>query len=201
MTYQTNAEIRSDIADLIARLREIRTEKGLPPEPLPRPELVEEPLAGALIKRLEPFRAIAVKYASLLADGRVAHVDVTKLERYRAYGRMLYYARGMWNSGYGSAVNSIFNQLDKINAAIKSGEADEIDTNRMMRLFHMWLETFMKADGNGWDMHEAYGPYTDERRAAEAELKRLIADDGAFQTAYAEVLAQLPTKEETMIYE
>ncbi|MEK4061677.1 MULTISPECIES: hypothetical protein [unclassified Paenibacillus] len=197
----TNAELQTDIQRLAETIRAIRVRQGLPADPLPLPRTVEEPLAGALIKRLEPFRAIAVKYASLLADGRIAHVDISKLERYREYGRMLIYARGIWSSFYGTAVNGIFQQLDKISAAVESGEAAEVDTNRMMRTFHLLLETFMKADGNSWDMFTAYGGYSDERRAAEAELKRLIADDEAFQTAYDEALAQLPTKEEDDLYE
>ncbi|WP_223068109.1 hypothetical protein [Paenibacillus caui] len=198
----TNDQLRSDIAQLTERLRQIRIEQGLPPEPLPRPQIVELPLAGALIKRLEPFKAIAVKLASILAQGHVTRVDVSKLEQYREYERLLYYSHGLRGAHYATGVRIVFGEIKRINCAIDEGKTADFDVNGTMRRIHFAISTFLnKEHGVGWDMYEVHVGYTEELRAAEAEMKRLTSDPAAFQAAYDEALTQIPTKGEAVNYE
>ncbi|AKG35639.1 hypothetical protein [Paenibacillus durus] len=203
MTRQTNEELRSDIAELTERIRQIRIEQGLPTDPLPRPEVVEPQVAAAIVHRLAPFKAIAVKLAAILAQGQLPRIDVSKLEKYREYGRMLNYSYGMFAPFYASGVHSVFCELERINAAIDEGQTADFDVNSAMRRLHFDISALMEDRSiSQWGMYDKYGgSYTEERKAAEAEMKRLIADDEAFQAAYSEALTQLPTKEEDDLYE
>lgn len=198
----TNAELQTDRDRLTETIRAIRVEQGLPADPLPRPIIVEPPLTAAIIHRLAPFRAIAVKLAAILAQGQLTRVDVSKLEQYREYGRMLNYSYGIFAPLYATGVHSVFCELERINEAIDGGLTAEFDVNSAMRRLHFEISTLMsERSGNEWGMYDKYGGYSDERRAAEAERKRLITDDEAFQAAYDAALTLIPTEEETMIYE
>jgi hypothetical protein len=199
----TNAELQTDLDRLRETIRAIRIEQGLPAEPLPRPIIVEPPLTAAIVQRLAPFKAIAVKLASILAQGQLTRVDVSKLEQYREYGRLLNYASGIFAPLYATGVHSIFCELERINEAINAGLAADFDVNSAMRRLHFDISALMKDRSvSEWGMRDRYGGgYTEERKAAEAEMKRLIADDEAFRAAYDEALALIPTKEEGDLYE
>ncbi|WP_342437815.1 hypothetical protein NSS79_34080 [Paenibacillus sp. FSL L8-0436] len=198
----TNAELQSDLDRLTETLRAVRIEQGLPADPLPRPIIVEPPLSAAIVHRLAPFKAIAVKLAAILAQGQLTRVDVNKLEQYRDYGRMLNYSYGIFAPLYSTGVHSIFCELERINEAIDEGRTVDFDVNSAMRRLHFDISALMsERSGNEWGMYDKYGGYSDERRAAEAERKRLIAGDEAFRAAYDEALTLIPTEEETMIYE
>lgn len=188
----TNDELRVDIAELMERLRQLRIEKGLPPKPLPRPQIVGLPLAGALVKRSAPFKAIAVKLASILTQGHAIRIDVSNLEQYREYELLLRYSHGKWGWFFATGIFIVFQEIERINSAIDEGNVEELDINGILRRLHLALSTFLSKDYVvGWDMYDAYGGYTEELRAAEAEMKRLISDESAFQTAYDESIAQL----------
>lgn len=191
-----------EIAALKERLRQNRIKNGLPPDPLPLPQVVELPLVGALVKRLAPFKAIAVKLASILAKGHVTRIDVSKLGHYREYGQLLRYSRGTWGGLYAAGVAMVFREIERINSAIDDGQTGELDVNGVMRRLHLAISRFLSNEYRvGWDMKDVYGGYTEELRAAWAEEKRLISDPDAFQAAYDEALAQLPKKEEDDLYE
>ncbi|GAB6927110.1 hypothetical protein JCM10914A_10930 [Paenibacillus sp. JCM 10914] len=202
MKYETNDQIRTRIDELTERLRQIRIEKGLPPVPLPRPQIVEFPLTAAIARRLGPFKAIAIKLASIVAQDQLTGIDVNKLERYREYERLLYYSHGKWGAFYATGIRLVLSEINTINKAIEEDQTDYFDFNRAMRILHFALSTFLDNDYKiGWDMFDAYGGYTEGLRAAEAEMKRLIADDEAFQAAIHDAMAQLPMKEEDGSYE
>ncbi|MEK3899998.1 hypothetical protein [Paenibacillus sp. FSL R7-0179] len=115
---------------------------------------------------------------------------------------MLNYSYGIFAPLYATGVHSVFCELERINEAINDGLMADFDVNSAMRRLHFEISTLMsERSGNEWGMFDKYGGYSDERRTAEAERKRLIADDEAFQAAYDEALTLIPTEEETMIYE
>ncbi len=201
MRHMTNDEIRLDIAGLTERLRQIRIEKGLPPDPLPLPQIVDLPLAGALIERLKSFKPIAVKYAAILAEERLTWVDVSKLEHYARYARILGYSKGLFGGFYASGVRMMFNLMEHVNRAIDEGKTEDFSTRTAVWRAHIAL-SLIKSDGLSSDMWDEYGSRLSEgHRAAEAEMKRLITDDDAFQAACDEAMTQLPTKEEEDLYE
>ncbi|OZQ66556.1 hypothetical protein [Paenibacillus odorifer] len=194
----TNDELRADIAQLTERLRAIRVEKGLSADPLPRPRVVEIPLSFALIDRLQPFKAIVVKLATILAQGQTARIDTGKLEKYAEYGRLLAYSRGTWSFFHSWGVHGAFSIIERMNSAIDSGQVADFDTNDAMRRIHYAIGYMTKDSGLENDKHYYYkesGAYPHE------ETARLLSDPDALQAAIDEALTLIPTKEEDDLYE
>ncbi|MNC32848.1 hypothetical protein D3C75_812210 [compost metagenome] len=102
---------------------------------------------------------------------------------------------------YATGVSMILNLMGDVNQAIDAGKVEDYDTRTAMWRAHIAL-SFIKSNGLSSDMWDEYGSRIEEKhRAAEAEMKRLISDDEAFQAAYAEALALIPTEEESVNYE
>lgn len=89
MRQQTNAELRVDIEELTERIRAIRIEQGLPPEPPKIKKFIGETLSFALVEEILPFRAIFVKYARLIAEGARPAIDTSKLARFDEIAHLL----------------------------------------------------------------------------------------------------------------
>lgn len=194
---QTNDEIRVSTEELIERLREIRVEQGLPPDTLPRPEVVSIPLSLALIERMKPFETIVIKYAAILAEGRTVRIDTDKLAQYAEYQRLLSYSKGTWCGWYSVGACMALQMIDHVNRAIDSGEEARLDVSDAMRRVH-WAIKFMKRDtirNDEYDYHDETGVYP------KAEKERLLSDPDAFQAAIDEAIAQLHPKEEDDLHE
>lgn len=188
MRHMTNDEIRLDIAGLTERLRQIRIEKGLPPDPPEREDFVEIPLSLALVERLQPFRAIAVRYASILAAGHVARIDTDKLAEYAEMARLLDFSKGFWCRLHGSGANGVLSVMKRLNALIDAGRTEEIDTNGAMRGVHFCIELMTKDEGLRHDLFDQYGKYDMDARK---EAERLLSDPDALQAAVDEAKRKL----------
>lgn len=194
----TNAQLQADIAQLTERVRAIRIEQGLPADPLPRPEVVDLPLSLALIDRLQPFRAIAVKLATILAQGQTARIDTGKLEKYAEYGRFLNYSRGFWCRIHSTGAHGALSVINRMNSAIDSGQVADFDVNKAMRDMHFCIEWMTKDSAMNHDVFDYYkesGVYPHE------EKERLLSDPAALQAAIDEAITLIPTKEEDDLYE
>lgn len=198
MTYLTNEQIRSDIADLTERIRQIRVEQGLPPDPLPRPKAVSIPLSLALIERLEPFKAIVIKLASILAQGRVTRIDTGKLAQYEEYARLLRYSRGDWCAIHAMGAQGAFSIIERMNHAIDSGDTEDFDVNDAMRRLHYCVGYMTE---NSALVNDEYDYFREAGVYPRAEKERLLSDPAAFQVAIDEVMAQIPNKQEDDLYE
>ncbi|MEK5420161.1 hypothetical protein [Paenibacillus sp. FSL L8-0708] len=189
----TNEELRIDIAQLTERVRAIRIEQGLSVDPLPRPRVVDIPLSLALIDRLQPFRAIAVKLASILAQGQTARIDTSRLEKYAEYGRLLSCSRGTFSAFHSWGVQGAFSIIERMNSAIDNGEVADFDTNDAMRRIHYAIGYMTRESGICNDSH---GYYTETGVWPRAEKERLLSDPDALQAAIDEAMTLIPTKEE-----
>ncbi|MDU7472099.1 MAG: hypothetical protein E7L01_01880 [Paenibacillus macerans] len=180
MRNMTNDEIRLDIAGLTERLRQIRIEKGLPPDPPEREDFVEIPLSLALVERLQPFRAIAVRYASILAAGQVARIDMDKLAEYAEMARVLNRSVGFFCSLHALGANGVLAAMKRINALIDAGRSDEINTNKEMRGVHYCIEWMTKDEGLRHDLFDQHGKYDMDARK---EAEHLLSNPDALRAA------------------
>lgn len=192
MAYQTSEEIRTSIADLTERLRQIRVEQGLPAEPRPRPKFVDIPLTMALIDRLEQFKAIVIRYANILAQGQFTRIDIDKLAKYRQYAELLSYSAGFFSGIYGTGARAALACMERINQAIEDGRTDMLSATEEARHLHydigfMSKDTGLRSDAYDYQMKTGESP--DDM------------DEAAFQSALAEAIAKLPNKEEELSYE
>ncbi|GGG15817.1 hypothetical protein [Paenibacillus aceti] len=176
----TNDELRVDIAALTERLRQIRIEQGLTPDPPEREDFVDIPLSLALVERLQPFRAIAVKYASILAAGQVTRIDMDKLVEYEEIAHMLMRSVGFWCGLHGFSAGATLQMMKHINEMIDAGKTDEINTSDEMRKIRIYIGWMTKDDGLGHDLFDQHGKYDMDARE---EAKRLLADPDALQAA------------------
>lgn len=194
MAYQTNKEIRVESADLTERLRQIRIDKGLPPDPEPRPKIVDIALSHAIIDRMEPFKAIVIKYASLLSQGKFVSIDTDKLAKYREYADFLRYSTGLISGVYGMGASAALSCMDRINQAITDGTADMLSATEQARHLHYDIGFMSRDEGM---RHEAY----EYRQATGESPEGKYDDEAAFQAALEAVRAQIPSKEEENLYE
>lgn len=194
----TNEVLRTDIADLTERLREIRIEQGLSPEALPRQQIIGITLSLALVERLQPLKAIAIKYASILAQGEVPRIDTDRLKEYEDYAQLLHYSKGTFCAVHSLGARWAFQVIRSVNEAIDAGTTDMLDVNKAMRDMHFCIGFMTKNDGLGFDEYESS---KDIGISPREEAKRLLSDPVALQTAIDEALTLIPTKEETIDYE
>lgn len=195
----SNAELRTDIVDLTERIRTIRIEQGLTPDPLPRPKVVGITLSLALVERLQPFNAIAIKYASILAQGEVTRIDTDRLSDYEKYAQLLHYSTGTFCAVHSLGARWAFQVIRRVNEAIDNGTTDMLDVTRAMREMHYCIGFMTKDDGLGFDEYES--THKNSGLLARKEAEALLSDPAAFQAAIDEALTLIPTEEETMIYE
>lgn len=195
--FQTNDEIRLDIAGLTERIRQIRIDQGHPPDLIPSPEVVSIPLSLAIIERSEPFKAIAIKYAKVLAEGTAPRVDTDKLAQYEEWGRLLSYSKGFWCRWYGTGIRGLIGVIKRVNQAIDD-EDESLDVMATMRRVHFFLSSCITRDSI---RNDAYDYHRETGVTADVEKERLLSDPAAFQDAIDEALAQLHSKEEDMYYE
>lgn len=190
MAYQTSV----DIADLTERLRQIRVDKGLPPDTKPRPKIVDIALSHAIIDRMEPFKAIVIKYASLLAQGKFVPIDTDKLAKYREYADFLRYSTGLISGVYGMGASAALSCMDRINLAIADGTTDMLSATEQARHLHYDIGFMSRDEGM---RHEAYEYRQETGESPEGKYD----DEAAFQAALEAVRAQIPSKEEDNLYE
>lgn len=191
----TNDEIRIDIAALTERLRQIRIEQGRPADPPERRKCVDIPLSLALVERLQPFRAIAVRYASILAAGQVTRIDTDKLAGYAEMARLLRHSVGFFCGLHALGASGVLAAMKRINALIDAGRTDEINTNEEMRGVHFCIEWMTKDEGLRHDAYDHRDKYDGDARI---EAERLLSDPAALQAAIDRALEQI---EEDDIYE
>ncbi|PAK55420.1 hypothetical protein [Paenibacillus sp. 7541] len=197
MKYDTNDQIRSSIADLTERLRQARVEQGLPPEAKPRPEVVEMPLSLALVERLQPFRAIAIKYAAILAAGQVTRIDTDKLAEYEEMVRLLRRSVGFWCGMHALGAGSVLATMKRLNTMIDEGKAGEINISDEMRKLHIFIGWMTKDSGLDHDLFDQHGKYDMDARK---EAKRLLSDPSALKAEIDAARAQIKPEEDD-VYE
>ncbi|MEK4115617.1 hypothetical protein NST44_05365 [Paenibacillus sp. FSL W8-0919] len=190
MKYESNEQIRSSIDELTERLRQIRIEQGLPPEAKPRPKVVDIALSHAIIERLEPFKAIVIRYASLLAQGQFTRIDVEKLTKYEGYFHLLGKSKGFFSAMYGWGAYSALEAIKRINDAIDSGSTDTVSPTEEVRNLHYCIGFMIKDSGI---RGEAY----DYRKATGENVKGKYDHEAEFQAALTAALV----KEEELSYE
>ncbi|HZG87308.1 hypothetical protein [Paenibacillus sp.] len=157
----------------------------MPPE---EPEsFVEVPLSIAIAERLEPFKAIAVKYASIIAQGRFIRIDTSKFGEYRRYLKLLQYSKGTDAPRFGSFFGSIIGYMDEVNRHIDDGTTDQIDKAAFIRKLYFAIDIGTIGDPRG-DAYDYRMPYEEQREFKEyvyREVKRLRADPEAFDAEVA----------------
>lgn len=183
MTYETNDEIRDSIAELTERLRQIRTERRLErgvPEEAPE-DFVEETLSFALYNRLLPFKKIAVKYASIIAEGGAPTVDLSKLEKYRQIAALLKKSKVDELSWFAAGLSQILTHMKRVNDAVNSGEYDGPTKNDLSSLSLAIRFTDM---GNVYYDYQSDETVYDRMKRIAAEIERMD-----FEKEYAEAMA------------
>lgn len=197
MKYDTNNQIRSSIAELTERLRQIRIEKGLPTEAKPRPKTVGIPLSLALVERLQPFRAIVIKYASILAAGQVTRIETEKLAEYEEMAKLLGHSVGSWCGIHALGARSSLAIMNYLNAMIDEGRASEINISDEMRKLYIAIGWMTKDDGLNHDLFDEYGKYDMDARR---EAMRLLSDPSALKAEIDAARAQIKPEEDD-VYE
>lgn len=136
----------NDVARLTERIRKLRIDQGLDPDPKPVPRFVSTPLALAIIGRLKPFTAIVVKYARLLAESEVTRIDTDKLSRYVECANLLRYAEEKFYSVPGLGVRLSLGVINRVNNAIDEDKLDTLDINAQVRRLHIALKWLTSRD-------------------------------------------------------
>ncbi|WP_427052368.1 hypothetical protein [Paenibacillus sp. TC-CSREp1] len=180
----TNAELRTDIARLDEKLRQIRIDNGRNPNPKPRPKIVDIPLSVALIDRLQPLKVIAVKYAAVLAAGQITRIDVSKLAKYEEAAKILRYSMGFWCGLHALGAGAFLQIIRRVNEAIDTGKTDELDINGLMRKVHFSIGLMTKDSALSYEIRGA----------------AVIAEEDV-DTAIADVLPEINEYEEDDSYE
>ncbi|WP_339167142.1 hypothetical protein MKX75_23905 [Paenibacillus sp. FSL R5-0341] len=180
----TNAELRTDIARLDEKLRQIRIDNGRNLDPKPRPKIVDIPLSMALVDRLQPLKVIAVKYAAVLAADQITRIDLSKLAKYEEAAKVLRYSTGFWCSIHALGAGSFLRIIKRVNEAIDTGKTDELDINGLMRKVHFSIGLMTK----------------DSALAYEIKGAAVMAEDAVY-IAIAEVLPKIHQYEEDDMYE
>ncbi|MDR9748822.1 hypothetical protein [Paenibacillus taichungensis] len=180
----TNAELRTDIAHLTEKLRQIRIEQGRNPDPVPRPKIVDIPLSMALVDRLQPLKVIAVKYAGVLAAGQITRIDVTKLAKYEKAANILRYSTGFWCGIHAFGARVFLQIINRVNEAIDNGKTDGLDINGLMRKVHFSIGLMTKDSALSYEVRGA----------------AVIAEDDV-DTAIADLLPEINEYEEDDSYE
>ncbi|WP_418039181.1 hypothetical protein [Paenibacillus xylanilyticus] len=188
----TNAELRTDIAHLAEKLRQVRIEQGRNPDPEPRPKVVDIPLSRALVDRLQPFKVIAVKYAGVLASGQVTSIDVSKLVKYKEAAKVLHYSKGFWCGIHALGAESFLQIINRINEAIDNDKTDELDINGLMRKVHFSIGLMTKDSAMSHEIDD----YEKEHGRGSAVMSKEDVD-----SAFAEALAEINEYEEDYKYE
>ncbi|OMF73031.1 hypothetical protein [Paenibacillus glucanolyticus] len=179
MRYETNEEIRDSIAELTERLRQIRIERGVPEE---APEdFVEETLSFALYNRLLPFKKIAVKYASIIAEGGAPTVDLAKLEEYRLIAALLSKSKVDTLSWFAAGLGEILTHMKRINDLVNSDEYDGPTRNDLSSLSLAVSFTDM---GDVYHDYQSTETFYDRKQRIAAEIEHMD-----FDKEYAEALA------------
>ncbi|RAI96860.1 hypothetical protein DET54_106218 [Paenibacillus pabuli] len=180
----TNAELRTDIARLGEKLRQIRIDNGRNPDPQPRPKVVDIPLSMALVDRLQPLKVIAVKYAAVLAAGQITRIDVSKLAKYEEAAKVLRYSTGFWCGLHALGAGAFLQIINRVNEAIDNGKTDELDINGLMRKVHFSIGLMTKDSALSYEIRGA----------------AVIAEEDV-DTAIADILPEINQYEEDDRYE
>lgn len=161
----------NDVARLTERLRQIRIDQGLDPDPKPVPKLVSTPLALAIIGRFKPLTAIMVKYARILAEGEVTRIDTDRLSQYVEYANLLRYAEEKFYSAPGLGVRLSLGVINRVNNAIDEDTLDTLDVNAQVRRLHIALNWLTRRD-----TLKKVGAFSEEEtfQAAIADVKKRI---------------------------
>ncbi|MDR6883560.1 hypothetical protein [Bacillus sp. 3255] len=177
---ETLDDLIKRIAEINERIRHVRMERGQLPEP---PEdFLPVKLSVILAERLKPFEPIAIKYAGIIAEGRLIPIDTSKLAEYRKTAGLMYMSVGFEARLYASMVNMILRQMDDVNSALESGNEDEIHAGEVLRRLHFAIKMLRKCA----PIDDAYnsainGSYSDQIAPVEAEIERLKADTDALE--------------------
>ncbi|MHA2853413.1 hypothetical protein ACXZ7E_05480 [Paenibacillus lautus] len=183
MTYETNEELRDSIAELTERLRQARIERRIErgvPEEAPE-DFVEETLSFALYNRLLPFKKIAVKYASIIAEGGAPTVDLSKLEEYRQIAALLCKSKIDEVRWFAVGLSEILMHMKRVNDAVSSRE---YDGPTMHDLSSISLAIRFADMGNVYHDYRSTETYLARKQRIAAEIERMD-----FDKEYAEAMA------------
>ncbi|GIP21066.1 hypothetical protein [Paenibacillus sp. J22TS3] len=186
--YETDDQLRTSIADLTERLRQIRIENGLPPDAPKRERSVDIPLSLALVDRLHRFEVIAIKYTSLMAQGHAQRIDLSKLEEYAETAKLLGRSKGFFFTMIGLGVRGILDTMRHVNKTLEEGP-DSLDINECMRRLHWAIE--LLRDRNEGTRHDTYEYRNEHGVPPKAEADRLLSDPAALQAEIHEALAHI----------
>ncbi|MNV42229.1 hypothetical protein D3C71_1338980 [compost metagenome] len=186
--YETNDQLRTSLADLTERLRQIRIEKGLPPDAPKRERFVDIPLSLALVERLERFEVIAIKYTSLMAQGHAQKIDVSKLEEYAEAAKLLDRSKGFFFSIVGLGVRGVLDKMQHVNKSLEE-DPDSLDTNDCMRRLHWAIE--LLRDRNDGTRQDTYDYRNEHGVNPKVEAERLLSDPAALRAEIEAALARI----------
>lgn len=196
----TNAEIRIDTERLGEKLRQWRVENGLSPDPKRIEPFVSVPLSLALMDRLQPFIAISIKYAAILASGTLHRVDTSKFNQYAEYVALLQFSNGTWCKWASSGIRSMLRIMERLNET-----ADEdVNIAEVLRNIHFAIEMMRhELRQDEYKYANMFPRDLEKERAAYDEIKRLRSDPEAFEAALEDARRQyvLTIKGDTDNYE
>lgn len=185
---KTTEEYR-ELADRLGeQVRQARIDRGLPPES--PPDFVDIPLSFIIAERLLPFKAIAVKYAAIIAEGKLIRVDITNLASYEQDAQILSESKGMFCGLIGSAVFRIIRTMRRVNKAIEAGNTEELNPVDIVRHVYFdvgFLNRDYTMDANDYAVFERTGK---PREVAAEEKRRLLEDLTAYQAEWDVVMAE-----------
>lgn len=185
-------ELERSIAEVKERVRHGRIDRGLPE--YPPEDFVPLPLSFVLAERLAPFKAIAVKYFALVADGTFHRVDTSRLAEYKRDAELLAMSVGLNCAWAGSFTVSMIRYMNEINAAIDSGDMDSVDIMNILRIVPLSFSLLRIHEmyEDAYDIHSDVPPEEQNRLIREA-VERLRANPDAFQAEYEAAMAHYDT--------
>lgn len=163
-------------------IREWRVSVGKPPEPPEKELFLEVPLSTLLVSRIQPFKAIAVKYTSIIAQGVSVPINTADLEEYRKYFTLLSRSKGLFSGIIGAGGLGVIRIMNDVNRSIEGDGADNMNLTDMMRRLHFCIE-LMSLEVS----HDHYDHRSDMRSHEQSalimqEIQRLEADPAALQS-------------------
>ncbi|WP_028546245.1 hypothetical protein [Paenibacillus taiwanensis] len=163
-------------------IRDWRVSVGKSPEPPDNEKFLGVPLSSVLVSRIQPFKAIAVKYASIIAQGVVVPINTAELDEYRKYFRLLCHSKGLFCGLVGTGGLGVLRIMDDINNAIEEGAADRLNLTDSMRQLHFCIELLNHDSGFDYYDHRSDVSGHEQRAVITKEIERLEADPAAQQS-------------------
>lgn len=163
-------------------IREWRISVGKSPESSENESFLKVPLSILLISRIQPFKAIAVRYAAIIAQGVPVPINIANLEEYRKHFRLLSHSKGLFCGLVGAGGLGVIRIMEDVNRAIEEGTADGLNLADSMRRLHFCIELLnLETDCDQYDHLSDMSPH-EQRVVNYEEKQRLEADPVALQS-------------------